>query len=885
MRKKLIILASLVLVANQIVAKETDTLEKEVLIFTNGQYIKGKNKKIREVKFKNWINTDEEIIPPGKPEGSTTTIPGTEIIPPGKPGGPTTTIPGTEIIPPGKPGGPTTTVPEKQWELGGTYHIYKNKIEELQNTGVLIEHQGKKYAVDRDNKIAYEIIEKPVVIWEEGKNIYSDNYSTTKDLKSIYGTSALKINGGIAINKHTITTVSGTQAIHVTKGTGINEGTIEATIGSGILSEGTGIAINKGNIDINSTAGNGLISKQTGTILNDTTGVITLNNGSTAMTIKDSGTGENKGKLVVNHTNAQAVSVFGGKFVNNGIIENNSNFLGQGIFTRAGEVENNGIINMNGNSGTGIFARDNAKLINSGTINLNSTSNTGISVLGANVQAINTNTGVINLNGTNGVGVSISEGAKFTNNGQIVIKAGTTGNREIVNNGGIILNKGLIKSNGVFEIDSNGIFEIGKNGVIEAKEVIGNIKLSNDLTFNNYSDVISEEILKTENYQGNISSDSVLYSTTTEKTENGYLVTLERKEFTGILENKGLGNYLESNYTNGSTEKDKLFNELKLSKNEKSLNEKINNVFGNNILPNLKKQTLDLIKYTKDTLVKNVFKSKATKEIRTIAGYDYKKNEIKSSENLSGYDESINSIFLGVDKEVAQNLRVGGILTIGELNSNYTFQNANRKDSNLQANIFTQYEKNGLNYVFNGFIGGTNGELKRKVQLETINSKLSTNLESRYIGFNNIITKKIDKNGFILEPQIQINATYLKMNGLDESGEFGIKTSKENIKSFEVGTGVILERSFATNEYVITPKLGANYFYEFGNPYKVFDGQMLDISTDKFEISKNSIDRGRTELILGVDIEKGNLKIYGDYKYLVEREENLLSAGLIYKFN
>ncbi|MGL5903715.1 MAG: autotransporter domain-containing protein, partial [Cetobacterium sp.] len=522
--------------------------------------------------------------------------------------------------------------------------------------------------------------------------------------------------------------------------------------------------INKGIININSTSGNGLISKGTGTILNDTTGVITLESGNTAMTIRDNGTGENKGKLIVNYTNAQAVSIFGGKFVNSGTIENNSNFLGQGIFATAGEVENSGIINMNGNSGTGVFARDNAKLINSGTINLNSTNNTGISVLGTNAQAINTNTGVINLNGTNGVGVSVSEGAKFTNNGQIVIKAGTTGNRELLNNGGTILNKGLIKSNDVFEIDSRGIFEIGKNGVIEAKEVIGNIKLSNDLTFNNYSDVISEEILKTENYQGNITSDSVLYNTTTEKTENGYAVNLERKEFTEILENQGLANYLESNYTNGTPKKDKFFNELKLSKSENSLNSKINNVFGNNIFPNLKKQTLDLINHTKETLIKNVFKSKATKEIRTIAGYDYKKNEVKSSENLSGYDETVNSIFLGMDKGITQNLRVGGVLTLGELNSNYTLQNANRKDSNLQANIFTQYEKNGLNYVFNGFIGGTNGELKRKVQLETINSKLSTNLESRYIGFNNIVSKKIDKNGFILEPQFQVNATYLKMN-------------------------------------------------------------------------------------------------------------------------
>ena len=878
MKKKLIMLASLLLVANQVIAEPL--LEKEVLIFTNGQYIKGKNKKVREVNFKNWNNENKEEVNPEPP-----------IEPP--------------VDPPVNPE-PPIEPPVKDWTLISTHEIYKNKIDELIVNGVeLVKHGGKLYALDRENKNAYEIREKAVTIWEEGNNIFAEDYTTVKDLIGTSTNSALKALSGKIINNHLITVNTGESSFKVAKGielsgaTGENNGIITVTGENaiGVLATNNSNFINKNLITVDSNNSRGIEIKNNSKGENQ--GEVRVSGkGTIGISVMNSSNFENKNKVYVTggekemlekntiglgvSTNSIGVNTgeifVTGKNVAGALVGSEGTFINKNLI----QVDNSINIGMFEEKATALTVVTNATAKNEGRIEINGNNAIGVKVA---TDGEFTNDGVINLNGNDNIGVELSTGGKLTNNGQIVIKAGTTGNRELVNNGGTILNKGLIKSNDVFEIDSRGIFEIGKNGAIEAKEVIGNIKLNNDLTFNNYSDVISEEILKTENYQGVIISDSILYDSTTVKTENGYAVNLERKEFTEILENQGLANYLESNYTNGTPKKDKLFNELKLSKNENSLNNKINNVFGNNIFPNLKKQTLDLINHTKETLIKNVFKSKATKEIRTIAGYDYKKNEVKSSENLSGYDETVNSIFLGMDKGITQNLRVGGVLTLGELNSNYTLQNVNRKGSNLQANIFTQYEKNGLNYVFNGFIGGTNGELKRKVQLETINSKLSTNLESRYIGFNNIVSKKINKNGFILEPQFQVNATYLKMNGLDESGEFGIKTSKENVKSFEVGTGVTLERSFATNKYVITPKLGANYFYEFGSPYRAFDGQMLDISTDKFEISKNSIDRGRTELFLGVDVEKGNLKIYGDYRYLVEREENLLSAGLIYKFN
>ena len=922
--KKTLIIASLILAINQLGMAEAEPKPEttEVLIFGSGQYFSSKNKTTNEVNFRG-LEEEPEVIPPVVPE-----IPDPPVDP---------EIPDPPIDPPVDPEIPDPP-PEKDWTLVSTHEIYKNKIDELRADGVeLVEHEGKLYALDRYNKNAYEIKEKPVSIWEEGREVYSENYTTNKNLIGTSENSALKIiKNSKGINNNIIT---------------VNPGESFAKNSIGMKIQLDSYGENLGEIEVKGNNSTGVFVATGSVFLNKNKIVIvggeksSIDFEAVGIDLATDGYGENLGEISVGGMNAIGViSKLGSTFTNNGeiLISGDSNKgLNIGIKGNATN-EKNGIININGISGMGVDVSQEGKFTNNGEINVrggnaigikgNRDSNvinngnihieTGTLGIGESGETVvstynygivlnegnGENTGIINVqdagkgvvigtgsnfinNGTIKLiegsivneGVNISEGGVFTNNGEI-INLGE--GKEIVNNGGTILNKGLIKSDGTFEIDSKGIFEVGKGGVIEAKEVVGDIKLNGDLAFNNYSNEITEEILKTENYEGSISSDSILYDSTVEKTEDGYAVNLERKDFTEVLDNKGLGNYLESNYKAGNELRDNLFNEFKETNTQDSLNSKANNIFGNSILPNMTKQTLDMINYTKDTLVKNVFDSEATREVRTIAGYDYKKQDVDTSNNLSGYESSLSSIFLGADKKIGTNTRAGAVLTVGKSNSNYTLQNGSREDSFMQGNFYTQYKNEDFNYLFNGFIGGTNGELKRSLREGSINSNLRTDLDSQYFGFNNILSKDIQYKGFQVIPELQVNATYLEMDGINERGAYGITTNKEIAKSFEVGTGITVAKEFSLpKRFNLTPRAEVKYYYELGSPYKAFEGQILDISTDKFELSKNNVERGRTEVVIGTNLEREALKVYVDYKYNVQNEESLLSTGLVYKFN
>ena len=127
--------------------------------------------------------------------------------------------------------------------------------------------------------------------------------------------------------------------------------------------------------------------------------------------------------------------------------------------------------------------------------------------------------------------------------------------------------------------------------------------------------------------------------------------SLERKEFSDIMANQEFASYLEDNYLDGDIIRQELYNNLKLIDNVKEFNRATNNLFGNDIYPSLKKQTFDMIRFNKNTLVENVFETEANKEWRVIGGADYTNIEANPS-NLAGYDTDIKSVFVGQIKRL-----------------------------------------------------------------------------------------------------------------------------------------------------------------------------------------------------------------------------------------
>lgn len=179
----------------------------------------------------------------------------------------------------------------------------------------------------------------------------------------------------------------------------VNEGTINIghNYGVGMLVNNTaplatpGIAINRGQINLNADQAYGMQAKSGGIVMNDTTGVITIN-------------GE-RGRGIVATDHSQAI--------NKGIIRINGN-RGQGIFADYGSVvDNQGTIYVDSpdGKGVGIHTDSGAVVKNSGTIQ----------VSGNNVQMTGggtvDNIGDIRINGLN---VSI-DGVTLTNIGHITV--------------------------------------------------------------------------------------------------------------------------------------------------------------------------------------------------------------------------------------------------------------------------------------------------------------------------------------------------------------------------------------------------------------------------------------------------------------------------------
>ena len=366
-----------------------------------------------------------------------------------------------------------------------------------------------------------------------------------------------------------------------------------------------------------------------------------------------------------------------------------------------------------------------------------------------------------------------------------------------------------------------------------------------------------------------------MYSVNDSKTE------LNRKNFNEIISNSNFANYLENNYVDGDILRQELYNNLKLIDNANEFTRATNNIFGNDIYPNLKKQTLEAIRFNRDTLVKNVFNQSTTKELRVIGGTDYKNIKADSS-NLSGYKEDISSVFLGADKQINAKLRLGTIANIGTLNAKFDMDNAKREDTFGQLNMYSIYKNNDIQLINNLFFGLSSGDLKRDLRFGDVYGSQKGDLDNKWIGLNNILSKDYFVSSFFIKPKIELNATYLMQDSINESGNYGLDVEKQNVWSVEAGAGIEVGKEFNLNSVKSTIKAFGTYLHELANPYDSMSVKLNNISSDSVKVSKYDKDSYK-DLGIKLELEKNGLTGYVEYKYLFD-SEYLGTAGMIYKF-
>ena len=794
-----------------------------------------------------------DIIKPGQPGGPTTTIPGIDIIKPGQPGGPTTTIPGIDIIKPGEPGGPTTkpTEPEKPQENVNT----ENKVQE--------------------NGVVFDVKEGENFINKGDITLKSDVDKLDVDKDGIFETpnkisAVIKNNGGTVVNEGYIK-IEGTKDVDVA-GTGH---IIKTGEGMGVY-QSSGTFTNKGTIYV---PGNGYDVDNDG---------YTDSNGGYGVYI-DGGVAINEGKIISDPpyeisaglmpTRGIGMEAHGGEIINgeNGVIENQ--LISMYAIGKGSNAINKGTINTHN---IGLMALDGATATNHGTINawFEGTENfPAESMIGLYASSYNGSTTKV-INSEKGVvyGAIKTEGPAAT-----VVNYGTIHGTEIISMKGNIENYGTItgiptKPEGLVISSENGKFIQGVNGKLEADKVNGDIYLAGDYTKDNYSDEIkvNTDNISIKEHNGEIKSNSVMYN------YNSDNKTLDRKNFNEIVQNSAIADYLENNYVDGDVLRQEIFNNLKAIDNNKDFNKATNNLFGNDVYPNMTRQTMDMINFNKQVMVDNIFNVNTSKDLRVIGGLDYKNIDTKSS-NLSGYDEDVKAVFFGADKALSETQRLGVMANVGTLESKYDMNNAKREDTFFQGNIYHTYNKNNFSLTNNLFAGVSSGEVERDIKFANVEGHSKGDLDNKWIGLQNIASYRFDTDYFFFKPKLEANFTYLMQDSVKEDGNYGLEIEKSEKLSVEGGAGLEIGKDLYYNDYKVTLKAGANIYHEFANPYDGTDVKLRNVSTDTLKLADNDNDT-RKDVSLRIELEKNNsFGIYGEYKHLFD-DKNMFQVGMNYRF-
>lgn len=806
-------------IENEFIVKDDQT---EIMVFINGLFAKAKNKEIKNIfDFK---LGDEEIKPPVNPEPP--------INPPVDP----PVNPEPPINPPVDP--PVNPEPP----------VNPPVVENTQN--ISINSTGTT-----GNLSALGTIEAGKELINKGDLSVISDIELTADRKYNKIVTGAFIDGGKFTNDGNITT-SG--ALTKGEGFGIYQKSGE-TINNGKISiQGVGYDVdNDGVPDVEGGIG---IYAEKGTVTNSETGIIL---GDTANPIPAGvGMATISGATLVND------GLIKGMHISMWSINENSLAINNGVI----ETERQGIVVGNG-----------ARGINNGIIKawVYGDPDQNIQEQPAYAMAIGSYSGdeTVGINSKTGVMYGLVD---VTGRASKFINEGTVHGRVISNSGGVIDNtNGVIT--GVDEapseviINDGGKFIQGVNGKLDVDKFVGDLFLSGDYAKNNFENniVLSKDNINIKEHNGEILSNSVMYSVNASKTE------LNRKNFNEILNNSDFANYLENNYVDGDILRQELFNNLKLIDNAGEFARATNNVFGNDIYPNLKKQTLEAIRFNRDTLVNNVFNQSTTKELRIIGGADYKNIKADSS-NLSGYKEDISSVFLGADKQINAKLRLGTIANIGTLNAKFDMDNAKREDTFGQLNMYSIYKNNDVQLTNNLFFGLSSGDLKRDLKFGDVYGSQKADLDNKWIGLNNILSKDYFVSSFFVKPRVEVNATYLMQDSISENGNYGLDVEKQNVWSVEAGAGIEIGKEFNLNSVKSTIKAFGTYLHELANPYDSMSVKLNNISSDSVKVSKYDKDSYK-DLGIKLELEKNGLTGYVEYKYLFD-SEYLGTAGMIYKF-
>lgn len=759
-------------------------------------------------------------------------------------------------------------------------------------------------------------------LYYPGKNLYTDKLPLKGDL-IINSNNAVgmgsTLTGYTLFNKNTLTinnnpdntTTTGMQASG--GGVVVNDGQIDINgiYGNGInvISDGSGI--NNGKINLNSyyatgiqiygqTTGinNGTISGKgyegvqvigKGYFTNSSTGIIDITNGNVGICASDGGVAINDGVVKTYNSNFGMFST-NGTIINNGTItmddtrKNPNNVVSSGMGVSNGGVAiNNGTININGRSYSGMSGGKNTTLKNFGLININPPAPQNIYTDGSftfqlahSAVGINEPNGVINLN-KNGI---LLNGKGTLHNWGKIIKPTINTLPLIYEGGNLVMEKG-----GTILTDTSTptlkTMYLGKSYIGNNYNLISKVTLDDSLTK-------SAREIKSSLY-----GYKLIF--------HGNEAIFSKLSFS-LLTNDSLGDYLENIYYDSkNSAKDRLFDIILSSKNSYNFENYLNKIFGRGYFPSLMYQTKDAIEFGNNNILSHLTETpKILSKERYIFGYSFEKVNKSGYDNILGYNQELNSLFIGKNYPLTSSISSGWILNYTRLSDKFKNNYGKREDNLFQGTGYLNYNKNSFNSLGAIFLGYSRGDLDRNIQfdyshynnsltsIETtdFNETLDSKIKNFYVGGMGKISKIFNWNSFYLEPIGKIQSMGIFQRDIHENnGSYNLNLDKLNgfLNTFYLGGD--LGKEFCTKNYGIKLSLVGYLKQDLNDIDKNMKFKVQSLGNETGNINIDNKNRFSQEI--GINVKVGELQtglsIYTNYSYEFSKDDSWkIGAGISY---
>lgn len=712
-------------------------------------------------------------------------------------------------------------------------------------------------------------------------------------------------------------------------------GVIDVVSGVGIhaYSEGS-IGSNAGVINELDNSWNisyAMSSEKGGTIINESTGVINVNNKIGMKVLDKLSTAINYGTINMNEFSISGMNALAGKATNEktGIITGSSSGVGMfisgyrendtlyggnginlglislsgdnaiGMYSQAGNITNEAgaTIKLTGDNAVGMSIAGRGTLTNNGTIILTGKNSRGISIDGPYTKGINN--GLIDLTGAkNSIGIYVNNGGVLVNNGRIELGLSGTNKEQFIDRDGSIGtgDGGYSFEHKIFDTSAigGGKFIMSKDGVLSAKEIKGNIYVDSSKIAGLYSESgKTVASLIAEYLDINLISDSVMYNTEYKRNnfiDYSYDIQVERKKFNEVIANNAYSSLLQENaYDSKDSFKDKVYSSILSSTTLESVNKAISDITGDKIFPTIQKinytQLADRNNHINDIAYKNSFNdSFANEEVVYFGDYSYSHLDSKSSETMDGYSENRHTALLGAHKSMNDSLRLGVALSIGQNDVDFDSNSSNLESTNYHLAPFALYKNKDYNFIFSPYAGYIDGELERDLGLPT---RIKSDVETQYYGFYSEINRQIDFDSFYMQPKFEINGAKFTQKSINESSNSGVNIPETDYSTFTTGIGSSIGKKInLDNDYTITIELSGTYYHEFGNPNNNMENVSLDGFNGKFDFDSYNNNRDYGKIGAEVAISKNNIQGYAKYGYIVgqDSDDQKVTVGVLYKF-